>query len=948
MLFFTPLLASENAKGGSSVYNVGLFRPRIDGFLEPALPDRISEWNDDSASLEIKLQSADGSSHAADLRVKSIGPDFYFALDVEYPVQPQVYLVLDLDMDGQADQMVASIGEHSLDLIHQGGEWVPVGEEMTIGLAATLPSGQADHWITEIGHVGLPDDTDEKRIGWNLRIIHPETGEGFWFPPQNPDCPFPDGPSEPWPPLDKWCFQPMDFTFDLEDGPFDWILPANPKVERIEVTQAIQTEDNDMPLVLGKTSMARVFVDPDGVSREVTVTLYGSEIEFLTIQIGQITAFWQGVKRSLGSMTRTFTAPVDPDRESIVDSANFVLPTDWTEVELLGLYAEVACLNCVQVPKGITFIRFYEGSIFSFEETHDLVTYIVRIDEGGVLPSDATIQAFTENMTNTYPMANPSYPMWRESIGPWTGTGQELLVELTKIAMQIAGEISFQSLQGLPITLEFPDQVFGARSTNVGGLSDPVWFGGDSLASWGGQARVGNLVMAHEVMHNIGPDDNTNGHYGRHIDVCAGDLGDPDWTAQDPTGNGEIQDVGWTPSVSNPETNQAALIAPTRTDFMTDCANSWISTYRWEKLFDRLQNWVVGRPGLRNGYLDDFLTIRVIQGTIPLTGTPTMAPTYEAPGILPDGYVPSTATSDQYTAKVVVRREGGSIQQTIYIDPVYVDVEGNPHDEYHFVYFVPDNGNITAVELLDDQDNVTQSYSSIDSPVVDFTSVPSSFQRGEPALVSWTGMAPSSPFLQYQVEYSHDNVTWFPIGPLTTNEESEVTLFDLPGSTEGRLRLRATNGFDTAYAISSPFTLGNQQPSISISGVDLEQSVRSHLSFKASVSDPDMGVVDPEEIVWSLDGDEIDQGRVTDFVAHSAGKHTLKAEYTDSSGAKAEDSIEIDCINRPFPTTEALEEFEDALILDEDGEEEPPWWLILLAIVLIVIAIVIISLRRRP
>lgn len=976
-VLFAPLLTIVNAQAVRTVdpiYTVGLFRPRLDGFLEPGLPGLISEWDHDSASKQIKLVAEDGTTLAGELKAKSIGTDFYFALDVETSSQPHVYIVFDLDSNGRGDQMVASIAGHSVDRIVRNGRWEPVDHNgTTIGLAAIAPSEEDNHWITEIGHTGLPDGTDVTQIGWNLLVVDTATWKYYTFPNPipEPDCSFPKDPFI-FPPIDPRCFQQQKFGYEIDPEPLVLLEPSTPIIRNIEVTQAIQTEDEEMPLVLGKTSLARVYVDPDVSLQEVTVTLYGSEIEpgELVAQTGEYQV-WElpQVKEFLGSMTRTFVAPLNPERENIGDTANFLLPTDWTQVEFLGLFAEVTAVNGIEVLRDFVLIRGFQGSIFHFEETHDLVTYVLPVNDTTApsIQTSATIQSWIGNMTNVYPMANPKFPiLGSEFLGPFAGTNDELLQELTERVGVIQVLILLELLTGQQ-THEFPDQIFGARWAG-GGLSDPIWWAcGESWASFGGPHGTSReLIMAHEIQHNIGPDDDTNGHYGRHIGGGGAEEGDPDWTSL--YGDYEIHDLGWNPGVANPETNQQALVPADYPDFMSYLQNDdtagvpdgtlptkWISTYRWLKLFERLQNWEIGTPGLGSPCSDEVLqgvpTVRVVRGTIPINGTPSLDPTYETPGVLPSGYVPSTATDASFTTKIVIKDGEGAILQTIFIDPVFVDANGVPRDEYQFVYFVPDNGKISTVELVDDLDNVIQSYTSIDSPIVDFMSVPSSFQRRQEAVVSWSGFAPNSSFLQYQLEYSPDNSIWFRLGPSTFDNHTKVTFVGLPGSTEGRLRLRATNGLDTAYAVSSPFTLANQPPSIAISGSAPQQSVRSHFSFKASVSDPDMDQIAPDNIVWSLDDTELGRGLVVNFTIATTGKHVLKAEYTDPSGAMTEDSIDLDVINRPFPTIEALEEFMDALILEESPEDplSALLWPVIILVILVTGAVITTwYLRRSP
>ena len=56
--FFAPPLTCVSIRAITTIdpiYQVGLFRPRLDGFLEHGPLGSISEWDDDSALEQIKL-----------------------------------------------------------------------------------------------------------------------------------------------------------------------------------------------------------------------------------------------------------------------------------------------------------------------------------------------------------------------------------------------------------------------------------------------------------------------------------------------------------------------------------------------------------------------------------------------------------------------------------------------------------------------------------------------------------------------------------------------------------------------------------------------------------------------------------------------------------------------------------------------------------------------------
>ncbi len=958
-----------------TLHHIGLLPPRVDGILEPGRPGTIAEWDDDSLIKEISLAGENGTTVTGELRTKSIGNGFYFGLSLEAPRRPELFLFTDLDADGRADQVVGMMGGRNVEFVVTGNEWTPAqNESMTLARVAITQSGAGDRWTGEIGLVPQSTAPNTGRVGFALALMDPVTRDAFWYPaPEGLCVPQIDPPR--FPPPDKICFIPYHFKYGIDPSKLVTLRIASPSVTRIEVTQAIQTADQQMPLAAGKTSLARVFVNPGAVADEVEVTLYGSRLAVLRAAIidGRAVVYvgWQ----YLGSLTQTFLAPPSPSRANMADSANFRLPTEWTEAGSLRLEAQVRSTSGVPVPDTTWLLGASRTASFSFKATHDLVTYVVPVDEGSVV-SDATISSFTQNMTTVYPMANPSYPVLGSDVlgHPWTGTDDQLLADLTEIVALIVVVIILQVLFGNEVTFQVPDQVFGLRNRNLGGLSDPVWCGGDSFAAWGGlSASSRELVMAHEIQHNIGPGQIDfgagncrgagTGYYGYHIGGCGADASDAAWRSAYGSNDFTAHDLGWDPTVADPERDQRALVPATYPDFMSYCQSEdisgvpvgttptkWISTYRWENLFGRLQQWATLKPGARSHLgMGEVPSIRVVRGTIPASGTPTVLPTFETPGVLPPDFPLSRGAATTSAFKVVVRDSAGVALETAYVDPVFTNAEGGPRPAHPFVFMFPDNGQVASVELANQSGSVLQSYRHIDSPLVAFTSVPNAFARGVPARVAWSAQGPNSSFLLSQLEYSPDNATWFQLGQPTMANESLVTFVDLPGSDHGRLRVRVTNGLDTAMSVSATFSVPTRRAQISISGSPAAQSVLSRYSFRADVTAPDTGGVGEDRIEWLLDGAPLGRGSMVSFDVRGAGNHILSVAYTDSSGSASEASVNLEATNRPFPTLAALAEFEAALV-----SEQPPvtptdytWLLAGLGIVAICVIVIAIVWYRR-
>ena len=109
-------------------------------------------------------------------------------------------------------------------------------------------------------------------------------------------------------------------------------------VRHIEVNQAVQTDDNVIPMVADKRTVVRVYPQVENLPED---KVFGTGVAVnLRGQAGQ-----DGP--SLGAFTRSPGVTAGPDlpmktlRKKLKLSANFILPRDWTQVEDLFLTATV-------------------------------------------------------------------------------------------------------------------------------------------------------------------------------------------------------------------------------------------------------------------------------------------------------------------------------------------------------------------------------------------------------------------------------------------------------------------------------------------------------------------------------------------------------------------------------------------------------------------------------
>ena len=673
-------------------------------------------------------------------------------------------------------------------------------------------------------------------------------------------------------------------TVNLAPSPFFSIAPlagAVPAFEAnpIEITQAVQTRTNAEPLVANKTTVARVYTITGnvGIGETVNTYLYGTA----------------GAVDLPGSpMVVQQRAPTVINRLTLTDTANFMLPSSWLSGSVT-FQARALDTNLHAASTGT--------QVLNYTNTRALNIWIIPINTGTVgspvLPSQAEIERQKSYLRTIYPVATVNFTQ-----KSWTVLGvvtDEPIPHINTYYNSLAlGYILTCIFTGTCPNYPLPDQIYGFIPTG-GGLSDPVWVGGEGIAARGFQGTSMEGTMAHEINHNL--DKDPSGTWGHHTPFGCGAAGpDPSW----PYVNSNINEVGfdtrlpWSTS-SSPKT----VIPSTFPDIMSYCQSGflptkWISPYRWENLLNHATiltslaaiNQINAPLALTNVYY--------VSGKVSLNGktiTGKLDPIWQLP-------TPNSLSVSDPNGNFAIRFMGGQgILSEFKFKGTFSDDIEEPVHNIFFNFKLPliASAPVTSVELVDLSNNqALDTLTNSDAALTVSITAPA-------AGASWSGTqnltwttSNSAASDTFNVLFSSDGgASWDPIATGLSGVNSlAVDTKTLPNTTTAMFKIDATDGYNTAEADSGQFTINNPNPTPSVEITspltDLSATNTNSVLLEGSGSDPTDGPLPDDHLFWYEGATLLGNGAQL-TVNLSAGIHTLTLQGVNTGGQTASANIRI-------------------------------------------------------
>ncbi|MCL5952055.1 MAG: hypothetical protein M1132_10115 [Chloroflexi bacterium] len=639
----------------------------------------------------------------------------------------------------------------------------------------------------------------------------------------------------------------------------------------IEVTQAVQNRSNTLPLVAGKSTVARVYALTTNVPSPQTekVYLYGS--------VG-------GVDLPGSPLATSQWAPTVITRSSLDDTANFALPKSWTMGMVTFSAKSVDSSNhkAATTPFNLTFTS-------KAVPTYWVVPINTGTSSSPVVPSNAEIASQESYLKAVYPLRDVNFVQksWTV-VGPTTVGDTIAALNNYYNATFVGWAISFIFTGKVPFTL--PDQIYGLTPSG-GGISDPVWIGGAGRVARGYRGSSLEGTMAHEINHNL--DRSVTGTWGHHVPNGCGAAGpDPNW----PYANSNVNEVGFDTRLPWSASGTTHSVVPsTYPDLMSYCQSGnlptkWISPYRWTNLYN---NFAAGSGPLAAKGVSAAQTVYYLSGKINRDGTGTLSPVFVQPGI-------STPNPSQgeYILRLV-NKSAGTFD--VFTFPIaFLD---DPEEPVNTAYFnfqaaLPrgfDPAALSSIRLMRGTQVLDQINVSAHAPTVNITAPTAGAEWSGTQNVQWTANDLDGDPLTFMVLYSPDGgQTWLPVAANVHSTSLPVDTATLPGSTNAKFRVIATDGLNTGQADSAIFTVARKPPTVAITLPHPNDVVPpgNPVILQGDANDPEDGALPETSIMWKEGSAVIGSGRNASVVL-SPGNHTITLAAFDSDGNLAQTNVQV-------------------------------------------------------
>lgn len=394
-----------------------------------------------------------------------------------------------------------------------------------------------------------------------------------------------------------------------------------------------------------------------------------------------------------------------------------------------------------------------------------------------------------------------------------------------------------------------------------------------NASAWDFDVSYGDWYGGHELGHT----------YGRSRVACSGAEKGVDYSY--PYSSGSISPTPQSQWDSNAiyglDASGPTVIPPSWRDVMTYCANEWISDYTYEGIYNRMKS----EKPLSAAEIQALAAAGVehlaIFGRIDM---PTDAVTLDTFYRVPDSFdVFGRDTSGEYS----IRFLGAG-------DSQLADYPSSPRHSPDFdeptgliTEFVPWVPGTLKIAILHGSTVLASRNVSATTPTVTITSPNGGTFGGDSPTVTWIGGDADGDALTYSLDYSRDGgVTWEPLSASVTATQATLDLSLLPGTTQGRFRVWAGDGVNTAVDQSDAnFTVAGKPPKIVALAPPSGKTyvLGQTVTLEGQAYDAEDGMLPDLNLEWSSDLDgTLGTGALLQTADLTLGTHTITLKATDS------------------------------------------------------------------